>query len=105
MPAEYAEARNIVFHKDDARRHTFPDRGHTDMSTTIEQFAATHPSESELASARASGFIAQWQSGPQTFFGLEQRKLRLVLARLPLDATNLPNAQPIMKGASCYAIR
>jgi hypothetical protein len=39
---------------------------------------------------RTPKLIAQWQSGPQTFAGYEQRKLRLVLARLPLDATNLP---------------
>ena len=86
MPAAYAEARNIVFHKDDARRDTFPDRGNKDMSTTIEQIAATYPTGSKLAPARAAGLIAQWQSGPQTFSGLEQRKLRLVLAPLPLDA-------------------
>ncbi len=86
MPAGYAEARNIVFHKDNARRDTFPDRGNKNMNTTIEQIAATYPTRSELAPSRAPGLIAQWQSGPQTFFGLEQRKLRLVLARLPRDA-------------------
>ena len=105
MPAGYAEARNIVFHKANARRDTLPDRGNKDMSTTIEQIASSYPARSELAPPRAPGLIAQWQSGPQTFSGLEQGKLRLVLARLPLDATNLPNAQPTVKGASRYAIR
>ena len=70
MPAGYAEARNIVFHKDNARRDTFPDRGNKNMNTTIEQIAATYPTRSELAPPRAPGLIAQWQSGPQTFSAL-----------------------------------
>ena len=86
MPAGYADARNIVFHKDDARRDTFPDGGNKNMNTTIEQIAATYPTRSELAPSRAPGLIAQRQSGAQTFSGLEQRKLRLVLAGLPRDA-------------------
>ena len=35
---------------------------------------------------RTAKLVAHWQSGPQTLAGYEQRKLRLVLARLPLDA-------------------
>ena len=58
-----------------------------------------------LEPGRTPKLVAQWQSGPQTLAGSERRKLRLVLARLPLDATNLPNAQPIVKEASRYAIR
>jgi hypothetical protein len=40
---------------------------------------------------RTPKLVAQWQSGVQTLAGYEQRKLRLALARLPLEATNLPN--------------
>ncbi len=39
-----------------------------------------------LEPGRTAKLVAQWQSGPQTLAGYEQRKLRLVLARLPLDA-------------------
>ena len=76
----------MVFHKDDAGCDTFPDKGTKDMSTTIEQMATTCPTGSELAPTRAPEFIAQWQSGLQTFSGLKQGKLRLVLTRLPQDA-------------------
>jgi RND family efflux transporter MFP subunit len=56
------------------------------MSTTIEQSAPLLNSAARLQPRQSVKLVAQWQSGLQTFGGYEQRKLRLVLARLPLDA-------------------
>jgi hypothetical protein len=39
-----------------------------------------------LEPGRTAKLITQWQSGPQTLVGYEQRKLRPVSARLHLDA-------------------
>jgi len=67
MPAGYAEARNIVFHKANARRDTLPDRGNKDMSTTIEQIASSYPARSELAPPRAPGLIANGRADHKHF--------------------------------------
>jgi hypothetical protein len=55
------------------------------MNRTIEQSTLLKSAE-RLQPRRKAKLVAQWQSGLQTLAGYEQRKLRLVFARLPLDA-------------------
>jgi hypothetical protein len=49
--------------------------------------------------------IAQWQSGPQTPTGYEQRKLRMVLARPPLAVKEGASCKSTVVGDNQYAIR
>jgi hypothetical protein len=68
MPVEYAEARNMVFHKAAGRSHRFP------MSRTTEPIIA------DRRRAPQPPLVAEWQNGLETISGFCQRKLRVVLA-------------------------
>ena len=74
MPAEHAEARNMVFHKVALRIDRFP------MSKT------THPIMADRLRAPRPQLSAEWQNGLETISGFCQRKLRLVLAPRRMEA-------------------
>jgi len=106
MPARHPEARNMVFHKHPSATHRYFIKRKEVMNKIIESSMSRMTGSARgLEPGRTAKLVAQWKSGPQTLAGYEQRKLRLVVARLPLDANQLPNAQQIMKGAGRYAIR
>lgn len=59
------------------------------MSRTIEAIMAHMRPAAKQQAAPPSGsanLTAEWQEGPETISGYAPRKLRLVFARLPLDA-------------------
>ena len=43
------------------------------------------PAKRQMEPGKTTTFEAQWQEGPETISGVAQRKLRLVLGRLPRD--------------------
>jgi len=93
MPARHGEARNMVFHKHPSAIHCFFSERNEFMNKIIEPNTPRMIfSARGLEPGRMVMLVAQWQSGPQTLVGYEQRKLRLVLARLPLDANQMLNA-------------
>ena len=58
-----------------------------------------------LEPGRTARLVAQWQGAVQTLAGYAQRKLRLVLARLPVDANQCAQCISIVEGGNRYAIR
>jgi hypothetical protein len=77
----------MVFHKHPPATHRFFSKRKALMSKTIEPSTPRMIGSARgLEPGRTPKLVAQWQSGPQTLAGYEQRKLRLVLARFPLDA-------------------
>ena len=74
MPAGYADATNMVFHKAASRSHRSP------MSKTTEPVIAREQR------APQPQLAAEWQNGLETISGFCQRKLRLVLAPRWIEA-------------------
>lgn len=63
------------------------------MSRTIEENRKWEIGTRKFGMRAQTGqLIGEWQEGPETISGYAPRKLRLVFARLPLDAGSLPNA-------------
>ena len=77
----------MVFHKNPSATDRFFSKRKEIMNKIIEP--NTPPmifSARGLEPGRMATLVAQWQSGPETLGGYEQRKLHLVLARFPLNA-------------------
>ena len=81
MPGIYADKRNMVFHKRcSATDHFFTKRKEL-MSKTIETSHEQLMRFSRgLAPSWTPRLVAEWQAGPQTLAGYEQRKLRFTFA-------------------------
>ena len=95
----------MVFHKHPSATHRFFIKRKELMNKTIEPRTPRVGSARELEPGPTARLVAQWQSGMQTLAGYAQSKLRLVLARLPVDANQCAQFIPIVKGANRYAIR
>ena len=95
----------MVFHKHPSATHRFFIKRKEHMNKIIEPKTPRIGSARGLEPGRAAKLVAQWQSGVQTLAGYAQSKLRLVLARLPVDANQCAQFIPILKGGNRYAIR
>jgi hypothetical protein len=77
----------MVFHKQPSVTDHFFDKRKEVMNTIIELNTPRMIfSARGLQPGRMATLVAPWQSGPETLGGYEQRKLRLVFARFPLNA-------------------
>jgi hypothetical protein len=95
----------MVFHKHPSATHRFFIKRKEIMNKIIEPRTSRIGSARGLKPGRTARLVAQWQGGVQTLAGYAQRKLRLVLARLPVDANQCAQCIAIVKGGNRYAIR
>ena len=75
------------------------------MNKTIELTTPLLEIAERSQPSRKVRLVAQWQRGPRTLAGYEQRKLRLVFAPSPLDAPRRSQPLTNREGAGRYAIR